>query len=81
VTDLLNALENWVENDVAPDYVVAFTTDNTRSRKVCAYPDEARYRGTGSTDNQSSFRCHRNNEEPAELKADSLTAERYHEAP
>jgi feruloyl esterase len=79
--DLFAALENWVENGVAPDHIVAQSSDQSRSRKICMYPNEAVYRGTGSTDDQRSFRCKVNREEPRDLKRESVTARLYHEAP
>jgi feruloyl esterase len=80
VTKLLKALEQWVETGVAPEHVVARTADNSRSRKVCAYPDETIYRGTGSSDDHRFFGCRRRLVEPPDLHAESATAERYHEA-
>jgi feruloyl esterase len=53
---LLGALTNWVENGVAPDYLVA-QVNPTRTRKVCMYPNTARYNGTGSSDDEASFSC------------------------
>ena len=78
---LFKALENWVENDVAPDYVVARSSDNARSRKICMYPNEARYKGRGDTDRAASFLCKVNDEEPTALARDSVTAKLYREAP
>jgi hypothetical protein len=54
---LFSALVNWVENGVAPDYVVAKqTTPVTRTRKICMYPNTEVFTG-GSSDDQSSFQC------------------------
>jgi feruloyl esterase len=59
VFDLLTPLENWVENGVAPDSVVAsrLAADGTvdRTRPVFPYPMVARYDGTGSTDDADNF--------------------------
>ncbi len=74
-------LGEMVEKGVAPDYIVAHSTGNTRSRKICSYPDVAVYKGTGSTDDEDSFRCEHHSQEPARFRADSITAKRYHEAP
>ena len=75
-TDLFNALVDWVENGHAPDYIVASQTSGRppnvtviRTRKICKYPDEAVYNGTGSTDDQNNFTCHVNATEPPDLKA------------
>ena len=59
VVDYLTALENWVENGVAPDELIAsrVAPDGTvdRTRPVYPYPSVARYDGTGSTDDASNF--------------------------
>ena len=63
--DLQKALENWVENGVAPETMVATKyADNaaaTRTvkltRLLCSYPQVARYRGTGNPDDAASFEC------------------------
>jgi feruloyl esterase len=78
---LFNALVDWVERDVAPDHVVA--TQNlaggaVRSRKICKYPDEAVYNGTGSTDDEGSFRCVVHRKVPADLMQDALTDKDRH---
>ena len=58
--DALTALENWVENGVAPDTLVA--TQSTagkvdRTRPLCPYPQVARYKGAGSIDEAANFSC------------------------
>src|SRR5262249_29218712 len=53
---LFNALVDWVENDVEPDYLVA-QVNPTRTRKVCMYPNTPAYVGSGSTDDEASFVC------------------------
>jgi feruloyl esterase len=83
-TDLFSALVNWVEHGVAPDYIVARQNLGggvTRTRKICMYPDEAVYTGSGSSDDHRSFACLANAAEPADLAADSVTAKRYYEVP
>jgi hypothetical protein len=58
---LFSALVNWVENGVAPDYIVATQTSPPsvagRTRKICMYPNVQVYNGSGSTENQASFHC------------------------
>lgn len=76
-TDLFNVLVNWVENDVAPDHIVAKNQAGTRTAKICKYPDEAVYIGTGSKDDQANFRCVVLKQEPADLHADSDTSIGY----
>lgn len=54
---LFSTLVNWVENGVAPDYVVAKQTNPvTRTRKICMYPNTEIFTG-GNSDDQSSFQC------------------------
>ena len=57
---MITALEQWVEKGVAPDQVIASHSTNgsvDRTRPLCAYPKEARYTGTGSTDQAANFSC------------------------
>jgi hypothetical protein len=82
--DMFQVMVNWVENGQAPDYVVA--TQNlgggaTRTRKVCKYPNEAVYNGSGSTDDEANFHCVVNLQEPADLAANQVTAKRYNQVP
>ena len=81
--DLFNALVGWVEDGVAPDYLIG--TQNlggglTRTRKVCKYPNEAVYGGTGSTNDHNSFQCVVNEAVPADLEAYMETAPRFRQA-
>lgn len=79
-TDLFNALVNWVENGVAPNYIVA-SQGAVRTRKICKYPDEAVYNGAGNPNDQANFQCVVHATEPADLRIESQTAVRYSEAP
>jgi hypothetical protein len=54
---LFSTLVDWVENGVAPDYVVAAQASPARTRKVCMYPNVPVYNGSGSTDDAASFHC------------------------
>jgi hypothetical protein len=54
---LFTTLVNWVENGVAPDFVVATQTSPARTRKICMYPNVPVYNGSGSTDDQANFHC------------------------
>jgi hypothetical protein len=54
------AIVDWVENGKAPDRVVAKKMANgavTRTRPLCAYPQKAVYKGSGSIDEAESFVC------------------------
>jgi len=58
--DALTALEQWVEKGVAPDTLLASHSTNgkvDRTRPLCPYPQVARYKGTGSIDEATSFTC------------------------
>ena len=58
--DALTALEQWVEQNRAPEQIVASHATNgliDRTRPLCAYPQEAKYRGSGSTDDAANFVC------------------------
>lgn len=70
---LFDALVKWVENGVAPDYLVA-QVNPTRTRKVCMYPNTQLYNGSGSTDDEANFHCQVNaQDDPALLQADIVT--------
>jgi len=57
----LEALIDWVENDNAPETLQATLRDREgnviQTRPLCPYPQVARYRGRGSTDEAESFEC------------------------
>ena len=58
--DAVTAVIDWVEKGAAPDKIVARKLVNgavTRSRPLCPYPQVARYKGQGSTDDAASFEC------------------------
>jgi feruloyl esterase len=58
--DATGALEEWVEHGKAPERVIAsHLTDGKvdRTRPLCPYPQVAKYKGTGSTDDVANFAC------------------------
>jgi feruloyl esterase len=57
--DVLAALDNWVNRNVAPDSIIASRVGGvaTRTRRLCPYPRKALYKGTGSTDAAENFVC------------------------
>jgi feruloyl esterase len=58
--DAVTAVIDWVEQDKAPDALLAKKIVNgavTRSRPLCPYPEVARYDGSGSIDDAANFAC------------------------
>ena len=58
--DMLTALEQWVEGKKAPDSIPASRAEAgkvVRTRPLCAYPQVATYKGSGSTDDAANFVC------------------------
>jgi len=58
------ALEEWVEKGTAPDTVIAtkYIGDNSSkgvqmTRPLCPYPQVAKYKGSGDTNDYTSFTC------------------------
>ena len=50
-------LVNWVEKGEAPDQIIATHPFTGMTRPVCAYPEVARYKGSGSTNDAANFLC------------------------
>lgn len=58
VFDPVTPLYDWVEKGVAPTTLTATGKSFPgRSRGICAYPQVARYVGTGDVNDATSFRC------------------------
>ena len=58
--DALGALDAWVESGRPPEQLLAtrpLAGGALRTRPLCPYPQVARYRGQGSTDDAASFVC------------------------
>jgi feruloyl esterase len=58
--DALGVMDAWVENKQPPDRIVArrpLQGGTLRTRPLCPYPQVARYRGQGSTDDERNFEC------------------------
>jgi len=62
--DSIAVLEQWVEKGKVPDRIVAAhfpqgTGDAKpdRTRPLCPYPQVAKYKGSGSTDDAANFVC------------------------
>jgi feruloyl esterase len=59
VTDMLTVIDQWVETGKAPDRIIAENPPNQKpmSRPICPYPQIAKYKGSGSTDDAANFEC------------------------
>jgi hypothetical protein len=58
--DWLAPVVNWVEKGIAPTALTGAHVESgktTRTRPICAYPNEARYKGSGSIDEAANFTC------------------------
>ncbi len=59
--DTLEAVQLWVEEDIAPDIIVASYRDENgavaKSRLVCAYPKISKYKGSGDPNEAANFEC------------------------
>jgi feruloyl esterase len=58
--DGIAALAQWVENGKAPDQIIAAHQINgkvDRTRPLCPYPQVAKYKGSGGTDEAANFVC------------------------
>jgi feruloyl esterase len=58
--DKIGTLDQWVEQDQAPDRIVASHARDgkvDRTRPLCPFPQVAKYKGTGSIDDADSFAC------------------------
>jgi len=59
--DALTSIVDWVERGRAPDVIVATANPASpwpdRTRPLCAFPEQARYRGEGDVDDAANFVC------------------------
>jgi feruloyl esterase len=56
----LTPVVEWVEKGIAPAVLIGAHVERgqtTRTRPICAYPHEARYKGAGSIDAAENFTC------------------------
>lgn len=60
----LTALEQWVEQGIAPDQIIATQYVNNdptqgvqRTRPLCPYPQISKYNGTGDPNDAANFNC------------------------
>lgn len=54
---LLDALDGWVENGAAPEVLIGTKADGSLTRPHCAWPNVARYKGTGDANNPANWQC------------------------
>ena len=62
--DVVSALDRWVEKSVAPRKIIAtgyvdgsLVKGVALTRPLCPYPQVAKYKGSGSTDDAANFVC------------------------
>jgi feruloyl esterase len=58
--DMLDALDQWVDHAKAPEQIIASHVTQgkvDRTRPLCPYPQVAKWKGTGSTDQAENFTC------------------------
>ncbi len=61
--DMLPQLVDWVENGKAPDAVIASASTpgyfgvSARTRPLCPYPKQSRYKGSGDINDAENFTC------------------------
>lgn len=59
--NFLTEIDKWYSTGVAPDQVEAFFLNKNKrpegSRLICAYPNVAKYAGTGSTKESQNYSC------------------------
>ena len=59
VVDMISAIDQWTDKGKAPDSIVANNPPNQKpmSRPLCPYPQIAKYKGSGSTEDAANFAC------------------------
>lgn len=55
--DALTAMERWVEQGTVPASIVATKANSPLSRPLCPYPQVAKYKGSGDTNDAANFAC------------------------
>jgi feruloyl esterase len=71
--DALFVLEQWVEQGIAPEKIIASHVEDgtvTMTRPLCPYPPEATYVGHGSTNNAANFECELKGLDRADMASD-----------
>jgi feruloyl esterase len=59
VIDVISTIDDWVHSGRAPERITASNPPGAlpRTRPLCPYPQQAVYKGTGSTDEADNFKC------------------------
>src|SRR5262245_11392338 len=55
--DAIGTLEKWRERDMAPTTIPATNRNSGLSRPLCAYPQYAKYKGTGDLKDAANWTC------------------------
>jgi feruloyl esterase len=55
--DSIGAMEQWREKGTTPAQVTGFNNTTLMTRPVCAYPQAARYKGTGNVKDAANWSC------------------------
>jgi feruloyl esterase len=58
--DFMSALAAWVEEDKAPEQIIASKVENgeaTMTRPICPHPQVAQYAGSGDPNDARNFQC------------------------
>ena len=55
--DMLTPLDEWVQQDKAPERIVATKANSPISRPLCAWPALPHYKGEGDPNSEASFAC------------------------
>jgi len=55
--DSIGTMEAWREKSVTPTQMMGFNTRSSLSRPICAYPQVAKYKGSGNTKDASNWSC------------------------
>jgi feruloyl esterase len=55
--DTVSALDAWVEHGTAPARIIATKVGSPLKRPLCPYPQVAKYKGTGDTNDPGNFGC------------------------
>jgi feruloyl esterase len=55
--DSIGAMEQWREKSTTPTQMIGFNTTTGMTRPICAYPQAAKYKGTGNIKDAANWAC------------------------